>query len=226
MLWLLPVMMALPGDCAIAVLDFQNGAAAPETAKVTADALAIELGARTGCRIVTAADIRSMADFESIRQNLGCEADSCLAELGGALGVERVVTGDIAVLDERSVVINARIAEVKSATVVGRANVTAGRSAAETRAASPRVARALLGEAEPEDSPSTAVFVVGGVGVGVAALSGVVFGVAESTLATPTSLAADKDAALVASRVGGVGVVAGVLAVGVAGVLFAVGGAP
>ena len=36
-------------------------------------------------------DIREMIDLESQKQALGCEQESCLAELGGALGVPLLI---------------------------------------------------------------------------------------------------------------------------------------
>ncbi len=222
MLWLLPLLAAAPGTCAIAILDFENGRAAPDTAKVLADALAIELGAHTGCRIVTSADIRSMANFESIRQNLGCDVAGCLAELGGALGVDRVVTGDLALLNEGSVVINARIADVKSTSVVGRANITSGRTPTATRDAAPRVARALLGEVEPTPGPVLAGYVVGGVGVVAGVVGGAVIAMGELTLSDAG--ATGKDTALTMSRVGALVTGIGVASVIVGGLLWASGG--
>lgn len=219
---------AAPTSCAIAILDFQKGKAGADTAKVLADALAIDLEERTSCRIITAGDIRNMAEFESLRQNLGCDEGACLAELGGALGVERVVSGDLVVLNAESLVINARLADVNSATVVGRANITAGRSPEDTRAAAPRVARALLGIPEPDVAvaagPPLAAFVVGGVGVGVAALGGAAVAFGEVNLANAEAKAADKEGALLASRVGLAVVGTGIVGVVIGAVLFAVGG--
>ena len=225
MLPLFALLIAAPDPCAIAILDFDNGRAAPEIAKVLADALAVDLGERTHCRIITAADIRTMVDFESMKQNMGCSEGTCLAELGGALGVERVVTGDIETLSKTSVVINARLADVKTASVIGRANITSDRSTEATRAAAPRVARALLGipeEAPPP--PPIAAIAVGSAGLVVGALSGIAVTVGELSLGTPGNGTADKDNALLASRLGTAGVVLGVVGVAVGAVLFAMGG--
>jgi hypothetical protein len=46
------------------------------------------------------ADIRSMISFEAEKQLLGCGEESCLAELGGALGVEFLVTGSVSRVGE------------------------------------------------------------------------------------------------------------------------------
>jgi hypothetical protein len=50
MLPLFALLIAAPDPYAIAIVDFDNGRAAPETAKVLADALAVDLGERTHCR--------------------------------------------------------------------------------------------------------------------------------------------------------------------------------
>jgi len=227
MLPLFALLIAAPDPCAIAILDFDTGRAAPETAKVLADALAVDLGERTHCRIITASDIRTMIDFESMKQNMGCSEGSCLAELGGALGVERVVTGDIEVLSKTSVVINARLADVKTASVVGRANITSARSPEATRAAAPRVARALLGIAEaapPPPPPPIAAIAVGSAGLVVGALSAIAVTVGELSLGNPGTVSGDKDTALLQSRLGTAGVAIGVVGVAVGAVLFAMGG--
>lgn len=73
--------------------------------------------AREGYSVISTADIRVMLSFEQQKALLGCEDQaSCLSEIGGALGVDLIVTGTVARLgDEYSVsliLLNARRAEV------------------------------------------------------------------------------------------------------------------
>ena len=49
-------------------------------------------------QVVSAEEIRSMVQVEGDKQQLGCHSDkelACLAEIGGALGVERVIIGSL-----------------------------------------------------------------------------------------------------------------------------------
>ncbi len=68
----------------------------PKDAEGLTVLLSGELGQREGLRTITPSEISSMLGLEAQRQLLGCTDSSCLAELGGALGVEYLVTGDAA----------------------------------------------------------------------------------------------------------------------------------
>ena len=52
---------------------------------------------------------------------LGCETDACMAELGGALGADRLVAGDIAKLGE-SFLMHLRVVDVKKVRVAAQAD--------------------------------------------------------------------------------------------------------
>ncbi len=62
-------------------------------------------------------DIKSLIGFDRQRQMLQCAEASCLAEIGGALGVDQMVTGSIAKLGE-SLVLVLRAVDVHKAKVV------------------------------------------------------------------------------------------------------------
>jgi hypothetical protein len=48
-------------------------------------------------------EIRQMLDLEAEKQTLGCETDSCLAEIADAVGVDVLVTGTLAKVGDESV---------------------------------------------------------------------------------------------------------------------------
>jgi hypothetical protein len=54
--------------------------------------------------VVTPGQIGAVLGIEKQRQLLGCAESSCLAELGGALGVDFIVMGSIAVLESDTVI--------------------------------------------------------------------------------------------------------------------------
>ena len=68
-------------------------------AQILTDTMAAEINTSANCEVVTQADVAQMMDFEATKQ-LTCadDTESCIAEIGGALGVERVISGSIGLL--------------------------------------------------------------------------------------------------------------------------------
>ena len=64
-------------------------------------------------------DIEAMLDLERKKDLMGCEATSCMAEIGGALGAELVMQGQVGRLGQRYT-INVTIVNTKAANVLGR----------------------------------------------------------------------------------------------------------
>jgi TolB-like protein len=87
----------------VAVLDIQTSGNVDATRFAPLSSiLGTEAARYPELRVVTGADIRNMLGFEAQRQLLGCETDStCLAEIGGALGVPYVLASEIAVFGDR-----------------------------------------------------------------------------------------------------------------------------
>ena len=71
------------------------GGVSKETAQLLGDALAGELRKRTGVSVLTQSDVSALLGVEKTRQMLGCAEGVCLAEIGGALGADRVVHGSL-----------------------------------------------------------------------------------------------------------------------------------
>jgi TolB-like protein len=66
-----------------------------DRARLLGDALAGELRRRPGVSVVTQADVAALLGVERTRQMLGCAESGCVAEIGGALGADRVVHGSL-----------------------------------------------------------------------------------------------------------------------------------
>jgi hypothetical protein len=77
------------------VLDFTANGASKELASAAGGVAANELDRLGAFQVVTSEAIRSMLAFEKQRQMLGCADTGCIAEIGGALGVDFLVTGKI-----------------------------------------------------------------------------------------------------------------------------------
>ena len=71
------------------------GGVSKETAQLLGDALAGELRRRAGISVLTQSDVSALLGIERTRQMLGCAEGGCLAEIGGALGADRVVHGSL-----------------------------------------------------------------------------------------------------------------------------------
>jgi hypothetical protein len=88
-----------------------------------------------------------MLNFEESKQLVGCTSNSsCIAEIGGAIGVAKVVSGSIGKLGS-SYVVNLSLLDTKSARVIERESRTVPTSdklAEETEAAARFLVRSLL----------------------------------------------------------------------------------
>ncbi len=71
------------------------GGVGKETAQLLGDALAGELRRRPGVSVLTQSDVSALLGIEKTRQMLGCAEAGCMAEIGGALGADRVVHGSL-----------------------------------------------------------------------------------------------------------------------------------
>jgi hypothetical protein len=138
----------------IALLPFAAlGGVSKETAQLLGDALAGELRRRPGISVLTQADVAALLGVEKTRQMLGCTESGCVAEIGGALGADRVVHGSVGRIGE-SLVVNLSALDPKRATAA--ASVSERLRGAGEEAfldALPSVADALLAEGDTRRPP-------------------------------------------------------------------------
>jgi hypothetical protein len=74
-----------------------------------------------GIQLVTQQEIAALLGFEKQRALLGCQSESCVAEVGGALGVERLIIGSLSKLGE-SWLITLRLMDAKKARTIAQAD--------------------------------------------------------------------------------------------------------
>jgi hypothetical protein len=112
---------ALPAGRApsFAVLDLVAAGVPPESVATLGAIVAEELVAIRGARVVGRDDIRAMLALEANKQLAGCDDVSCLAEIGGALGVDYLVAGSVGMIGEVYVV-GLRLIEPQRASVASR----------------------------------------------------------------------------------------------------------
>jgi hypothetical protein len=114
--------VALAAAPRVAVLPVVAGEGVPPgTATAVAEAVAGEVRRRAGVEVITQREIAAVMSLERQREMLGCKSDSCMAELGGALGCDRLVAGDLARLGE-SWLISLKLVETGKARVSAQAD--------------------------------------------------------------------------------------------------------
>jgi hypothetical protein len=91
-----PAYAAEAAPLRLAVLDLDaNDTVAPGVLR-TLDELMLAEAQRGGLlQVLGMSDLRAVLGLERQRQLLGCDSGECLAELGGALGVDRILAGSI-----------------------------------------------------------------------------------------------------------------------------------
>ena len=109
----------VPSGASIAVLEF---AARSGIAQEVGDSLG-ELVANTvrglgDYKVLGKADLQALVGFEQVKDRLGCEETSCLAEIGGALGVDYLLGGNVSRLGG-VFLINLRLVSAREVEVAG-----------------------------------------------------------------------------------------------------------
>jgi len=106
----------------LAVMPIVAGEGVPaSTATALTEALAAEVRRRSGAEVITRREIEAVLSLEAQKQMLGCQTDACFAELGGALGVPRLVAGDLARLGE-SWLVHLKVVETGKVKVASQAD--------------------------------------------------------------------------------------------------------
>ena len=115
-----PAFAAGDSRVKIAVLDLQARGVDAGLVQSAGTLIASELNKLEVFKVISREDIRNMLSFEKDKQNLGCEADqACLAEIGGALGVEYIIAGSLAKIGD-TMVLSLALNNTRSATVENR----------------------------------------------------------------------------------------------------------
>lgn len=138
----------------LAVMDFAANGASKELTSAASGKAASEVDRLGVFRIITSEAIRDMLAFEKQRQMLGCADTGCVAEVGGALGVDYIISGKVTRISAadglpESFSIDMTLSNVKKGQREGSV-VEAGRSEAELlgkvgRAAQKLVSKILAG---------------------------------------------------------------------------------
>ncbi|MBI5508931.1 MAG: hypothetical protein HY903_09275 [Deltaproteobacteria bacterium] len=98
----------------VAVLDVQTTGIDPKLAPLLTEVLSVEIDALGRFEVLAGRDVATMLGFEKQKEVLGCAEMSCLAEIGGALGVQLLVAGDVGQIGE-TYVLNIKLINIAKA---------------------------------------------------------------------------------------------------------------
>jgi TolB-like protein len=149
---------AAPKRPGLAVMDIRAvQGVQPGTATLITDILVTEVSGTRRFDVVSSADITNLLGLEKQKQLLQCGEDSsCLAELGGALGVDYLLSGTVGLLGTR-LRISLSVQNVRRARVVARqARFCDANEDALVRATEETI-RAVLADVEASMSAAPAV---------------------------------------------------------------------
>jgi len=155
MLSLLPLMLALQAQVAalsteppsIAVLALRPAAAADEPlARMLSAALTEGVAAAAkGSRVLGEAELKAMVSVEATKQLMGCNDESCVADLSKALKTDRVVAGEVGVVGSEAMVFLSLIDPAQVAVVARASRVVPAKDAAGLVAAMKGAAAGVVG---------------------------------------------------------------------------------
>ncbi len=114
--------LALAAPPKLAVLPIVAGEGVTDkTASALTESLAAEVRNRAGVEVITQREINTVLSLERQKAMMGCASDACMAELGGALGVNELVNGDVARVGE-SLLVHLRRVDVAKVRVIAQAD--------------------------------------------------------------------------------------------------------
>lgn len=104
------------------------------------DIVATELGSLPEYKLITVEEINAMLGMEKLKDSLGCTDTSCLADIGGSLGADLVLTGSVGQLGELFTV-SLSLVNIQKAETEGR-----GQSQANNLSQLPKAAREAVAQ--------------------------------------------------------------------------------
>lgn len=136
-------------------------------ARLLDEVLLTELSRRTSHEVIGGSDLQRLLALTATKQKFGCEADDCLAEIGGALGAELLAAPSLGRVGT-SFVVNLKVIDVKLARVDRRWSETVPATEDALESAVRRSVAALY----PETSSRPAGWVSLGVAAAAAGTGG------------------------------------------------------
>jgi TolB-like protein len=140
-------------DLSFAVFDLTAAGVTEDVATNLTQVLSTEIKRVDGASVIGKDDVSAMLELEATKSAVGCsDSTECLAEIGGALGVERIVTGHVGKVAD-SYVVSLRLISTREVKVENRVSETFRGLEAQTLNAVRHAGRKLLGI--DDESPAT-----------------------------------------------------------------------
>ncbi len=98
-------------------MNIQSARLDPEDCVAITNYMTTELYEIPGYRVISWNDVSQMLEHQSGMQLLGCEDEVCFSEIGGALGVDYIISGDIGALGDSFIMTIRQIDIVRAETV-------------------------------------------------------------------------------------------------------------
>ncbi len=142
----------------IAVLPVQlDTSAQGQVPKIIDDYMLTAVQNMSGLEVIGQEDINALLGFDKEKELLGCDDASCIASIGGALGVDKLVVIKIARLDQEWM-ITSKLINIRATKVEGRTSDFVKGDVKALLQAAPRLVAQLFGGATPapvEPRPQT-----------------------------------------------------------------------
>ncbi len=144
------IMLAAPlaakEPISVAVLEFTSRGNITQAQKDSLNEIvATEIMKFAGYRVISKADIASILDEQATQQMLVCKKDRCLAEIGGALGVEQLLTGKVSAFGS-SFLMSLRLLDVRKIEVIDSLSLRIKGDTGDLLAEVPNSVRELFGK--------------------------------------------------------------------------------
>lgn len=112
-------LSALGENPRIAVMDFQATGVEKSLAQNLTDIMTVELKQFENVEVISRQDIAAMLTFEAVKQDFGCEDDTCFMEIGAALGVGFLVVGNVGQI-ENTYILGLKVIDIRNSKIIGR----------------------------------------------------------------------------------------------------------
>lgn len=105
----------------VAVMNIQSAEVDPANCIAITNYMTSELNRISDYRVISWDDVNKILEHKAGLQLLGCEDNECFVEVGGVLGVDYIIVGDIGALGDRYVM-SIRKIDINKAETVARAS--------------------------------------------------------------------------------------------------------
>lgn len=127
------------------VLDLAANGVPAGAARTLSEAVLGELHARSSGGVLGMSDVKALLGLEAAKQLAGCSESECIAQVGGAMGANLVISGSVGALGSARV-LSLVLLDVAQAKVLARAQRKAGEDLAALADAVPGVVEELIAQ--------------------------------------------------------------------------------